>query len=124
MSIGRISAAFGVALVVTLGSACGRNEEAGGLRDVSRDQLRREGMLTLGDSQVVNAMKAPQVPGRIVYEPPTDLSLTNAQRTRPDLFGGDTARRTDTGRGGARRDTTAGDATADTSGGAARPRRP
>jgi hypothetical protein len=108
----------------TLGAACrngDRNEERA--RVPSTEQLAREGKLTLGDSQVVAALVTPKVPGRIVYDPPEDLSLANAMRTRPDLVKGDTARR-DTSHAAARRDTTGGDATVDTSGGAVRRKRP
>jgi len=85
--------------------------------------MARQGKLTLGDSQVVLALRSPTQVGRIVYDPPVDLSLANAIRTRPDLIRGDTTRR-DTSRTATRRDTTGGDATADTSGGAVKPRRP
>ena len=115
--------AIAVALTWALGIACGGNDRAGGIRETDDDEQRRAGVLALGDSQVVAALKAPEVPGRIIYDPPTDLSLANAMRTRPDLVRGDTARRDASG-ATTRRDTTGGDATADTSGGAARRRRP
>lgn len=115
--------AIAVALTSALGIACGGNDRAGGVRETDDDEQRRAGMLALGDSQVVAALKAPEVPGRIIYDPPTDLSLANARRTRPDLVGGDTTR-PDSARPSVRRDSTGGDATADTSGGAARRRRP
>ena len=118
MSVHRIA----IALASAVGIACSGNEP-GGVRVADADEQRRAGMLAPGDSQVVGALKAPQVPGRILYDPPTDLSLANAMRTRPDLVRGDTTRR-DTSRTATRRDTTGGDATADTSGGAARRRRP
>lgn len=119
----RVVTAIGLALAATLGSACRGNDGAGGIRETDVDEQRRAGMLMLGDKQVVEPLKAPQVPGRIIYDRPTDLSLANAMRTRPDLMRADTAR-ADTGRVVTRRDSTAGDATADTSGGAARRRRP
>ena len=119
----RFVTAIAVALASALGIACGGNDAAGGIRETDEDEQRRAGMLALGDKQVVEALQAPQAPGRIIYDPPTDLSLANAMQTRPDLVRGDTTRR-DTSRTAARRDTTGGDATADTSGGAARRRRP
>jgi len=119
----RIVIAIALALASALGIACGKNNGAGGVRETDEDMQQRAGMLTLGDKQMVEALKAPQVPGRIIYDPPTDLSLASAMRTRPDLVHGDTTRR-DTSRTTTRRDTTSGDATADTSGGAARRRRP
>lgn len=115
--------AITVALVSALGTACDGNDRAGGVREADEDEQRRAGRLALGDETVVEALRAPEVPGRLIYDPPTDLSLANAMRTRPDLVRGD-GMGADTGRTAARRDTTAGDATADTSGGAARRRRP
>ena len=41
--------------------------------------------VAIADEDVVNSLKTPTAPGRIVYDPPTDLSYANAQRTRPDL---------------------------------------
>ena len=117
-----IITAIALAVVSSSGIACDGNDGAGGVRETDADDQRRTGSLALSDAEVVEAMKAPQAPGRIIYDPPTDLSLTNAMRTRPDLVRGDTTRR-DTS-SAVRRDSTAGDATADTSGGAARRRRP
>lgn len=109
---------------IALGVSCragDRNDERA--RVPSPDELAREGRLDLSDNQVVAALLTPKVPGRIIYDPPEDLSLANARRMRPDLVSGDTTRR-DTSRAATRRDTTGGDATADTSGGAARRKRP
>jgi hypothetical protein len=116
-------AAAVLACGVTLGAACrdgDRNDDRARLP--SADELAREGKLTLGDSEVVAALVTPKVPGRIVYDPPEDLSLANAMRMRPDLVKGDTTRR-DTSHAATRRDTTGGDATVDTSGGAVRRKR-
>ena len=116
--------ALALAAVVTLGTGCERRGDGeASVRTPTVNEMARAGQLVLGDSQVVQAMRAPRAPGRIIYEPPVDLSLTNATRTRPDLVGAAVAG-PDTGRAGTRRDTTAGDATVDTSGGAARRRRP
>jgi hypothetical protein len=115
--------AIALALASALGIACGGNGRAGGVRETDEEEKGRAGTLALGDEAVVEALQAPQAPGRILYDPPTDLSMANAMRTRPDLVGGDTTG-ADTSRSAARRDTTGGDATADTSGGAARRRRP
>ncbi|HUQ83739.1 MAG TPA: hypothetical protein VM076_21485 [Gemmatimonadaceae bacterium] len=101
---------------------CRDHSGAAGLRTLDADELARQGRLTLADSQVVNALRTPQAPGRIVYDAPVDLSFANAMRMRPDLVRRDTTRR-DTSRAVTRRDSTGGDATADTSGGAVRPRR-
>jgi len=119
----RIATMIAVALASALGIACGGDGGAGGVREAGTEEQRQAATLALGDQAVVEAMKAPQVPGRIIYDPPTDLSLANAMRTRPDLVRGDTARRDASG-ATTRRDTTGGDATVDTSGGAARSRRP
>lgn len=115
------AAVVGVAL--TLGVACRggeRNDERAHMR--TANALAREGKLTLADSQVVIALVTPKVPGRIIYDPPEDLSLSNARRMRPDVVHGDTTSH-DTSRAASRRDTTGGDATVDTSGGAARKKR-
>jgi hypothetical protein len=115
-------AVFG--LGITLGAGCRNTDRNDGRARVrSAEELAREGKLTLGDSHVVAALVTPKVPGRIIYDPPEDLSLSNAMRMRPDLVKGDTTRR-DTIRAATRRDTTGGDATADTSGGAVRRKRP
>jgi hypothetical protein len=110
-------------LGVASGAACrDGNQSDERTRVPSADDLAREGRLTLGDSQVVKGLATPKAPGRIIYDPPEDLSLANAERMRPDLVKGDTTRR-DTSHA-TRRDTTGGDGTVDTSGGAARRKRP
>ena len=116
--------------VMVLGSAvalgaCRDRDAKTDLRTLDADEMARQGKLTLADSQVVTALRAPKDSGRIIYHAPVDLSLASAMRTRPDLVRGDTTRR-DTSRTATttRRDTTGGDATADTSGGAARRKRP
>jgi hypothetical protein len=119
----RIVTAIALTVALALGIGCRGNGSAGGVRENDEAAQRRAGTLAPGDAQVVEALKAPQVPGRIIYDPPTDLSLANAMRTRPDLVHGDTARR-DATASQMRRDSTGGDATADTSGGAARRKRP
>ena len=44
------------------------------------------GSTMLADSAVVAAMKSyDTVPGRIIYDPPTDLSYASAAKMRPDL---------------------------------------
>ena len=112
-----------IGLGVTLGTGCrDRDQSDQRTRVPSADDLAREGRLTLGDSQVVKGLATPKAPGRIIYDPPEDLSLANAERMRPDLVKGNTTRR-DTSHA-TRRDTTGGDATVDTSGGAVRRRRP
>ena len=92
------------------------------LRERDDDERRRLGTLVLGDSAVVSALRTPAEPGRIIYDPPTDLSFASLQRARPDLVA--TLGKPPGPGGIVRRDSTGGDATADTSGGAARPRRP
>lgn len=118
-----MTAALVLGLAGTLGGACrGNDYDRTKVRETDADDRRRAGMLVLGDQEVVDELKAPQVPGRIIYDKPVDLSLANAQRTRPDLVKPDTTGR-DTS-SAVRRDTTAGDASTDTSGGAARRPRP
>ncbi len=113
-----------VPVVVAAAVLAGCKREAGEIRERSDSERARAGMLVLGDSSVVADLKAPVAPGRIIYDPPVDLSYANAQRTRRDLVRGDTVPRDTSTRRSAIRDTTGGDAAADTSGGAARPRRP
>jgi hypothetical protein len=119
----RIVTAMALTVASALGIACRGNGSAGGVRETDDDAQRRAGTVAAGDAQVLEALKAPQVPGRIIYDPPTDLSLANAMRARPDLVHADTGRR-NASASQIRRDSTGGDATADTSGGAARRKRP
>ena len=120
---GRLPVAMAFALVCSLGAACRDRPENVDVRSLDREEMARLGKLTPADSQVVMALRDSTTTGRIIYDPPVDLSLANARRTRRDLFPGDTTLR-DTSRASTTRDTTGGDATADTSGGAARRRRP
>jgi len=123
MSGARTAVAAGLmALAPALGACNREGRDRTDVRETSADERRRAGMLVLADSSVLDPLMAPRGPGRVIYDPPVDLSLANAQRTRPDLVRPDTTRR-DTS-SATRRDTTGGDATADTSGGAARRRRP
>lgn len=115
--------AIALALAAALGMACGGNDQVGSVREADEAEQRRAGVSAPIDQEVVEALKVPQGLGRIIYDPPSELSLANAMRTRAYLVGGDTTAPITT-RSAARRDTTAGDATADTSGGAARRRRP
>lgn len=125
MRLQRILVALALPVAAALGACRGDRGDNGRarVRTPDVDELAREGKLVLGDSQVVQALRSPNAPGRIIYDPPVDLSLANAIRMRPDLMKGDTTRR-DTSRIATRRDTTGGDATVDTSGGAPRPKRP
>lgn len=119
----RITLPAALVLALASGAGCRDRGENVDVRTMDADELARSGKLVRADSEILAAMRDPATPGRIIYDPPTDLSLANAMRTRRDLFPGDTTRR-DTTRASTQRDTTGGDATADTSGGAARPRRP
>ncbi|MGQ0713677.1 MAG: hypothetical protein ACT4PJ_08075 [Gemmatimonadaceae bacterium] len=47
----------------------------------------RQGAM-LADQNVVTQMRSTDSLGRIIYDPPPDLSLTSAQQRRPDIFGG------------------------------------
>lgn len=119
----RITLSVVLTVALTSGGGCRDRGENVDIRTMDADELARSGKLVRADSEVLASMRDPAAPGRIIYDPPTDLSVANARRTRRDLFPGDTTRR-DTTRTATRRDTTAGDATADTSGGSARRRRP
>jgi hypothetical protein len=122
MRRGRITVPVALAVALTLGTGCGDRDDNVDIRTLDPDEMARLGKLTKADSQVVSALRAPPDSGRIIYDPPQDLSLATAIRTRRDLFG-DTTRR-DTSRTSTVRDTTGGDAMVDTSGGAARRPRP
>lgn len=112
-----------IALAALAAGGCGRGDDDGRIVERDEDVRARQGTYLLADSNVVAELRAPTAPGRIIYEKPVDLSYANAQRTRPDLVRGDTARRADTAATRSTvRDTTGGDASADTSGGAARAR--
>lgn len=52
------------------------------------DELNRERTASsmLADSAIVASLKSPPAVGRIVYEPPADLSMASAMTKRPDLF--------------------------------------
>jgi hypothetical protein len=76
MNVRRVGAA-----VLTLAAACAAvtgcaDEPPGGVRHAA----------ALADDAVVTTLRAPRVQGRLVYDPPPDLSLANAQARRPDLF--------------------------------------
>jgi hypothetical protein len=106
-----------VALIASVVLGCG---DAGDVRELpdGAEGAQRSALL---DQEVVKEMRSPDTIGRIIYEPPADLSLASAQLRRPDLVKPDTTRRGRATGPTPRRDTTGGDATADTSGGAARP---
>src|SRR5215217_2998912 len=40
------------------------------LRTLDADEMARQGKLVLADSQVVSALRTPNIPGRIVYDAP------------------------------------------------------
>jgi hypothetical protein len=134
-------AASGIAAAL-LSPACRGGGDAGGVRDRREATIREQRASLAGDSAVVAALRTPDAPGRIIYDPPEDLSYANARATRPDLTNLDTIRARAAAaeraaavspppaaaaaarKGKAPRDTTGGDAAADTSGGAARRRKP
>jgi hypothetical protein len=92
--------------------ACGRNADVGEVREQSRDDRIAAGMASLSDPTVVAPMLTPRAPGRIVYDPPPDLSLASARLRRPELLRSfrpdlDTASRA--ARASPTRDTTGGD---------------
>ena len=79
-----------IALGVLLAAACGG--DAGGVRDRRAATIREQRMSLAGDSAVVAALRTPNAPGRIIYDPPEDLSYANAKARRPDLTNPDTIR--------------------------------
>jgi hypothetical protein len=121
-----------VATVVCLAAAaagCDRGG-AGGIREPSAEALEAQRVsVELSTARAAALARSPDSAGRIIYDPPVDLSYENALATRPDLVRPDTSRVRGVLPGGAPRpsrlqDTTAGDAAADTSGGRARRRPP
>jgi hypothetical protein len=136
MSSSRRALATVIALAAACTAAC--RGDAGGVRDRREATIREQRASLAGDSAVVAALRTPAASGRIIYDPPEDLSIENARARRPDLTNLDTIRARVAAaakaaaanplpgarKGKAPRDTTAGDAAADTSGGAARRRRP
>ncbi|MGI9075787.1 MAG: hypothetical protein ACR2G6_00485 [Gemmatimonadaceae bacterium] len=118
MAVDRRMMAVLAAFTLAVAGACGSADDAD-----SREQAASTGgtkLATMGED-VLKMMAEPKVPGRIIYDAPTDLSYASAQLRRPDLVRADTARRSgqaapkDTtrgeeaakpGTGGSRRDTT------------------
>ena len=120
------TAVLSIALALATG-ACRDEVDDGSIQVPSDNQRLKQEMATMAGQDVVTALGMPDsIPGRIVYDPPPDLSYASAQRMRPDIVGRDTAAQRGAAaraRSSTVRDTTAGDASADTSGGAARARR-
>ena len=109
--------------VATAIAACRDDAADGSIREQDRNRLQKQAMAAISDEGVLKEMRTPDTLGRIIYDPPVDLSYANAQRTRPDLVRPDTVRRRDTSaaaRPASARGVTGGDAARDTSGGAAR----
>jgi hypothetical protein len=80
-----------IALGLVSVPACGSGD-AGGVRDRREATIREQRMSLAGDSAVVAALRTPDAPGRIIYDPPEDLSYANARARRPDLTNPDTIR--------------------------------
>jgi hypothetical protein len=74
MKLSRI-AVLSIAVVLAL-VACGEDEV----------DVREGASGMLADSAVLAAMRSVDTAGRIVYDPPADLSLANAQKRRPEIF--------------------------------------
>ena len=75
MKLSRIAGCSIAAVLALL--ACGEDE-------VDVRQGAATGMLA--DSAVLAAMRSVDTAGRIIYDPPADLSLANAQKRRPEIF--------------------------------------
>ena len=120
----RTAWAAALALAAATSVACrGDNVDDGSIRVPDNNRLLKQGMTSISDEGVLKELRTPDTAGRIVYDPPVDLSYANAQRMRPDLVRPDTIRRRDTSaaaRPASARGQTGGDASRDTSGGAAR----
>ena len=73
----KISQIAGLSIVAVLALlACGEDEV----------DVREGASGMLADSAVLAAMRSVDTAGRVVYDPPPDLSLANAQKRRPELF--------------------------------------
>ena len=70
-----------VLAVVVLPAACRASAEE---RARAAEQ-RTAANASVASSELVRTLASPQVPGRIIYEKPIDLSYSNLKRTRPDL---------------------------------------
>ena len=57
-------------------AACGDNDV----------DIREGASGMLADSAVLASMRSVDTAGRIIYDPPPDLSLTSAQQRRPEIF--------------------------------------
>ncbi|HEX5438137.1 MAG TPA: hypothetical protein VFW98_13310 [Gemmatimonadaceae bacterium] len=75
-----VGAAAILALLVAL-TAC-RQSKQDRLRDGGQ---RATAHAVVARSAVVQSLAAPRVPGRLIYDKPTDLSYASLHATRPDL---------------------------------------
>lgn len=95
-------------------AGCRRTEPGGAAKVRSLDEQVREGRASLSDPEVVEPLVSPKAPGRIIYDPPPDLSYASLEMHRPELLrsfdpaAADSARRV--GLASPQRDTTGGDA--------------
>lgn len=86
--------ALAAGALLALGAAgCNRGDdhETGGLVE-NEARIRQQQAAVQSDSAVVNALKTPQGPDRIIYDKPVDLSYATAVARRPDLTNLDTIR--------------------------------
>ncbi len=76
----RLTVAVLAALALGIVSSCGDDDV--GIREGER--ATPTGMLA--DEEVLKQMRSTDSGGRVIYDPPPDLSLASAQQRRPDIF--------------------------------------
>ena len=72
----------GVLAVLALGVVASCGDDDVGIREGER--TTPSGMLA--DEEVLKEMRSTDSGGRVIYDPPPDLSLASAQQRRPDIF--------------------------------------
>jgi len=82
MSVAR-SAATSAAIVLLAAAVACRDDDVGVREQTAGDSLRAA---ALADEAVLKEMRSSDTAGRIIYDPPPDLSLASAQSRRPDIF--------------------------------------
>lgn len=86
--------------------ACHRS--AADRRQMQQERARLDALAA--SREVVRVLRTPQDSGRVIYDPPTDLSYANALARRPDLVSADSTRRPPSARLAQPRDTNATEA--------------
>jgi hypothetical protein len=82
MNVARRAATAAATVLVAAAFACG-DDEVGVRGQTAGDSLRAA---ALADEAVLKELRSTDSGGRLVYDPPPDLSLASAQSRRPDIF--------------------------------------